>query len=80
MIFNTKTIAVNLAVIFFFMTGLIGWLSGHTPFTCCKRSLIAAALIYISCSIASKAVNFILFNALISNEMQKQKEQHDDQE
>jgi len=71
---HVRSIAVAFAVISFFGISLIGWLSGLSPFTCCKRALAGAALAYITATLAVKAINAILINAMITNQMNKEKE------
>jgi len=71
---NTRTIAVSAAVICFFGLSLIGWISELSPFTCWKRALMGAALTYIAAAYAVKAINTILINAMITKQMNRQKE------
>jgi hypothetical protein len=72
---HVKSIAVSIAVICFFAVAVIGLFSGLSPFTCCKRALVAAAAAYIAGAWALKAINAILINAMISSRMKQQKEQ-----
>ena len=60
---NVRSIAVSFAVICFFGLSIIGWVSGLAPFTCCKKA-----------SLAVKAINAILINAIITKHIKKQKE------
>jgi hypothetical protein len=69
-----RSIAVSIAVIFFFGLSLVGCISGLSPFTCCKRALAGAALAYIAATWAVKAINYILINAMITNQINQQKE------
>ncbi|TKJ34840.1 MAG: hypothetical protein CEE38_16915 [Planctomycetes bacterium B3_Pla] len=69
---HVRSIAVSIAVVCFFVVSLIGWGSGLTPFVCCKRALIGATLAYIAGGWAVKAVNAILINAMIANQMNQQ--------
>ncbi len=69
---HVRSIAVSIAVICFFGLSLIGWISGLSPFTCCKRALLGAALAYIAGTWAVKAINAILISAMIANQMDKQ--------
>lgn len=71
---HVRSIAVRVAVICFFGLGLIGWFSGLSPFVCCKRALLGAALAYIAGAWAVKAINAILMNAMISNQMNEQED------
>jgi hypothetical protein len=69
-----RSIAVSIAVIFFFGLSLVSCISGLSPFTCCKRALAGALLAYIAASWAIKAINSILINAMITNQINQQKE------
>lgn len=69
---NVRPTAISIAVICFFGLSLVGWLSGLTPFTCCKRALGGAALAYIAAALAIKAINAILINAMVANRINKQ--------
>ena len=69
---HVRSIAVSIAVICFFGLSLIGWLSGLTPFVCCKRALIGAVLTYIAGAWAVRAINAVLMNAMISNQMSQE--------
>ncbi|MHC4455525.1 MAG: hypothetical protein ACYS0I_00300 [Planctomycetota bacterium] len=71
---HVRSIAVSVAVLCFFALGFTCWLSGLAPFTCCKRALTGAVLAYIAAALAVKAINAILINAIIKNQMDKQKE------
>ncbi len=69
---NVRSIAVSTAVICFFVMSLIGWSSGLAPFVCCKRALIGAVLVYLGGGWAVRAINTILVNAMIANQMDQQ--------
>ncbi|KPJ66617.1 MAG: hypothetical protein AMJ43_07530 [Coxiella sp. DG_40] len=71
---NVRPIATGVAVISFFTLSFIGWLSDLSPFTCCKRALTGAVLAYIATALAVKAINAILMHAVISKQINKQKE------
>ena len=70
---NVRSIAVSIAVICFFGIAIIGWISGLSPFTCCKRALAGAACAYIAAVLAVKAINAILMNAMITDQINQQK-------
>jgi len=78
MLLHVRSIAVSIAVIFFFGISLIGWISGLSPFVCCKRALIGAVLAYIAGTFAVKAINAILMNAIVTNQMNQEKEKGGD--
>ncbi len=71
--FNARSIAVSIAVICFFGLGFIGWISGLSPFICCKRASAGAVLAYIAGMLAVKAVNALVLSAMVTNHMKKQK-------
>lgn len=72
---NVRSAAISVAVICFFSLSLIGWTSGLAPFTCCKRALVGAAVAYIAGVWAVKAINAVLMNAMITNQVKRQEEQ-----
>ena len=75
---HVRSIAVSIAVICFFGLSLVGWISGLSPFTCCKRALLGAALAYIAGTWAVKAINAILISAMITSRMDRQEEKDSD--
>jgi len=75
---NVRSISVTAAVICFFAIALVGWISGLSPLTCCKRAMIAAIVIYTAAVLAVNAINSILINAMIKNQMKQQKEKISD--
>jgi hypothetical protein len=75
---HIKSVAVSIAVTCFFGVSLIGWISGLSPFTCCKRALVGAVLAYIAGAWAARGVNAILISAMVANQMNKQKEKDSD--
>ena len=75
---NVRSIALSTAVMCFFAVSLIGWVSGFAPFTCGKRALTAAFVVYIIITLAVKAINTILINAMINSQMNQQKGKNSD--
>jgi len=71
---NARLIATNFAVISFFGISFVTWLSGLTPFTCCKRALAGAIFAYITAALAVKLINAILISAMVEDQMRRQKE------
>ena len=71
---RVRSIAVSIAVMCFFGISLIGWVSGLSPFTCCKRAIAGAVFAYIAAACAVKAINAILMNAMITSQMNRRKE------
>ena len=76
MLLHVRSIAVSIAVICFFGVSLIGWVSGLSPYVCCKRALVGAVIAYITAAWAVKAINAILINAMITNQMNQQEDFH----
>jgi len=72
---NARLIAVKIAVTSFFTLGLIGSVVGLTPFTTCKRAIAGALLSYLVAILAVKAINAILIDAIITKQLERQKEQ-----
>jgi hypothetical protein len=68
---HVRPITVSIAVVCFFGLSLVGWLSGLSPYICCKRALAGAVLAYIAGSVALRAVNAILMDAMIKNQMRQ---------
>jgi hypothetical protein len=73
---HVRSIAVSISVICFFVLSVVGWIYGLSPFTCCKRALMGAALAYIAGGWSVKAINAVLINAMISNQVNQQDKSH----
>lgn len=71
---HIRSIAASIAVVCFFGIAIIGLISGLSPFTCCKRALVGSVVVYVVTALAVKAINTILINAMITNQINKQKE------
>jgi len=71
MLLNDRPIAIGFSVLGFFGIAFVGWLSGLSQLTCCKRALIAAFFVYVAVIIAMKIVNIILTEALIDSQMKQ---------
>ena len=69
---NVRSIAVSISVICFFVLSIIGGVCGLSPFVCCKRALIGAILAYIAGRWAVRAINAILVDAIIANQVNRQ--------
>lgn len=72
MLLHDRSIAINVAVLCFFVLSFIGWFSGLSLFICCKRALIGAMIVYLTGGWAVKAINAILVNAMIENQVNRQ--------
>ena len=75
---NTRRIAVSIAVMSFFILSFISWISELSLFVCWKRATIGAAIAYLAAAYAVKAINAILISAMITNQMNQQKEKESD--
>jgi len=71
---NVRSIAVSIAVVFFFGLSVVGLLSGLSTSVCCKRAVTGAVLVYIAAGLAVRAINSILVNAMINNQVKRQKD------
>lgn len=72
---NVRSVSVSVAVICFFSIAVIGWISGLSPSTCCKRALTGAVVTYVISACTVKMINCILINAITTSIMNKQKEE-----
>lgn len=75
---HARSIAVSIAVIFFFGISTIGWISGLSPFVCCKRAAIGAFLAYVAATLAVRVINTILTNAIVAEQIRQSQEQDSD--
>ena len=80
MLFYVRSIAVKTAVVCFFGLSFISSIYGLSPLTCCKRAVTAAAITYIVATFTVKAINAILTNAIVNNQMNHPKEEASDTE
>ncbi len=76
--FQTRPAAVKISVLAFFLVALIGQYNSVSPFACCKRAILAAILAYIVTTLFINALNFVLLNAMIDKEVDRQKDFRDD--
>jgi hypothetical protein len=74
MIINTKTCSIQMAVAAFFGVACVGALSGLSPWTCSKRALISAFIVYGMSRCALKVINWIILNALVKSQVNKQED------
>lgn len=70
---NVRSSAVSISVICFFFLSIVGWISGLSPFICCKRAMIGAALVYVAVIFIVKVINNILLDAIINKQIEKEK-------
>ena len=78
MIINSKTCSIQMAVAAFFGMACMGGLSGLSPWTCSKRALISAFIMYGICRCAINVINKIILNALVKSQMNKQEDSASD--
>jgi hypothetical protein len=72
---HVRSKAISAAVAVFFALSIVGMFMNQSPFTCCKRAIIGAALAYIAVSIAVNIINAIIKHAIIESHANRQKEQ-----
>lgn len=70
---HVRSIALSIAIICFFALGIVGSISGLSPYTCCKRALIGAVVAYFAAGTAVRAVNAILTQAMIASQIDKER-------
>ncbi|RKY10044.1 MAG: hypothetical protein DRP66_00700 [Planctomycetota bacterium] len=68
---HVRSISIKVAVICFFGIAVVGWAGGLSPFTCCKRAMIAAIVAYAATVLAVKAINSILISAITKSQMDR---------
>ncbi len=69
---NVRSSAISISVISFFFLSIVGWISGLSPFICCKRAMIGAALVYITVIFIVKVINRILLDAIINKQVENE--------
>jgi len=68
MLLDVRSTSINIAVVFFFGLGVVGWAAGLSPAVCCRRALLGAVGMYIAAVLAIKVFNAIVINAAINAE------------
>ena len=71
MLLHARSIAFTAAVIAFFAISAIGSVEGLSPDTCSKRALLGAVITYVAASMAARAIDAILTQAMIANQVDK---------
>jgi len=74
MLLDVRSTAINIAVAFFFVIGVVGWAAGLSPAVCCKRALLGAVGMYIAAVVAIRIFNAIVISAAINAETNRTKE------
>jgi hypothetical protein len=67
-----RPIAVSTAVLCFFAVGVVGSLAGLSPYTCCKRAVLGAAIGCLVTVAAVRAINAIVTQAMIADRVRKE--------
>jgi predicted cation transporter len=70
---DVRKVAVNLSVIFFFSLSIVTLISGLSPFMCCKRAITGAVVVYFVATIALKIINMILIDAMMTKQIEQNK-------
>ena len=68
---DVRKVSVNFAVIFFFSLSVVMILSGLPLFTCCKRAIMGAVVVYIVAGIGVKLINLILIDAMMTQQLEQ---------
>ena len=71
MVLQPRPIAFTLAVIGFFGLSIVGTVVGLSPGTCCERALVGTLVIYVTASVAVRAISLILTQAMIASQVNK---------
>ena len=71
MVLQPRRIAFTLAVIGFFTLSIVGTIVGLAPDTCCERAVLGAVVVYVATSVAVRAINTILTQAMIASQVSK---------
>lgn len=71
MVLQTRPIAFTTAVIAFFVLSIVGSIVGLPPCTCSKRAVLGAVAAYAVASVAVRAINTILTQAMIASQTSK---------
>lgn len=69
---HVRSISASIAVMSFFGLSFIGWLSGLSPYICCKRALAGSILVYITCYFTVNLINKILIDAMITDRLNQE--------
>jgi len=74
MFINSRSTAISVAVLCFFVVSFVGIFYELSPFVCCERALIGAVLAYIVTSVVVKILNAVITSAIIDSYTNKQRE------
>ena len=68
---DIKRVAVQLAILLFFVMAIVGWFSGLTPETIASRSIGGAVAIYLLVRFAGTLVARVIMRALVNEQMRR---------
>lgn len=68
---NPRTISMTVAVLTFFTASIVAAIHRNSPFTCCKRAVVAMLVAYIFITVVVKIVNAVLVDAIISKQVDR---------
>jgi len=77
---DVRSIAVRFAILCFFVTAIVGWASGLSPFACSERAVIGALIAYVTGTFATRIINSVLISAMAAHQANRRKESKDDNE
>jgi hypothetical protein len=66
-----KRIAIQAAVLLFFVMAVVGWGCGLSPGTCSARALLGACAAYILVRTAGQLVIRVLISALVDDQIRR---------
>jgi hypothetical protein len=72
MVIHVRPVAVSAAIVCFFAIAIVGSLCGVSPYTCCKRAMLGAAVAYVAAAAVLRAVNIILTEAMIESRINRE--------
>lgn len=71
MLLPVRSIAFTAAIVGFFALSVVGALGGLAPYTCSKRALLGAVIIYYAVATAARVIDAILTRAMIASQIDK---------
>ena len=77
MLLPVRSIGVSTGVLCFFAIGIIGSLGGLSPHVCCQRAVLGAGVAYLTATTAMRAVNAILVQAVIADQVKEMEKSGD---
>lgn len=72
---NVKSFAIKAATIWFFITGIIGWMNELDPLCITSRAFLGFVGVYAVGVIAGKIINSVLMEVLVSQALEQQKDE-----